>query len=83
MLRKIGTLLAAGISTASTSVLAYYAYFSADSAIECRLTATQVGVIQSLMAQENETCSCECASYLLRDSMSSCSDTLALVQQTT
>ena len=68
----------ATVSSSHTSTFAH-----SRSAIACTLTATQVSVIQSLMAQENETCSCECASYLLRESMSSCSDTLALVQQTT
>ena len=61
MLKQMGTMLAAGSSAAFTSVLAYSAYTveaSAAATVPCTLSPTQLGVVQSLMAAENETCSC-------------------------
>ena len=62
MLKQMGTMLAAGSSAAFTSVLAYSAYTVDASAatVPCTLSPTQLGVVQSLMAAENETCSCVC-----------------------
>ena len=64
MLKTIGSLLITSAVTVGTSVLAYSAYTVEDSAaaVQCTLSAAQVGAVQGLvklMTEENATCACE------------------------